>query len=64
MPKILLLANAASPWTRELIRNIHCPLGHRVILASFDPAPERDYEGLNTCFEPLAVNIKGPWGKV
>lgn len=34
--RILLIANAASVWTRELVRNIHAPLGQYVTLLSFD----------------------------
>lgn len=39
--RILLIANAASVWTRELVKNIHAPLGQHVTLLSFDRPGEQ-----------------------
>lgn len=34
--QVLLIANAQSVWTTELIRNVHIPMGHAVSLLTFD----------------------------
>ncbi len=59
--RILLIANAASVWTRELVRNVHVPLGQRVSLLSFD-RPGKQAEALYAEFGTELILLGGEGG--
>ena len=68
MPKILMIANASSVWTKELIRNIHFPFGHEVTLATFDmlesDSVKLAYKSMNTRVVNLGSSYHGAIGKI
>lgn len=52
---MLLVANASSIWTQEIIRNIHLPLGHTLDLISYSAATEATERMYR---EEFGINLK------